>query len=415
MKFVWQTARKDFQRYRRNPIEFAVWIGVPIFIGTIMVLATGGRSGPKPQAYVLVADQDDSFLSGLLLGALSQEAAGNIIRAESVQLDAGRARLEKGEATALLVIPPGFAEALLLEQPCTLELVTNPAQRILPGIVAEMLSMLTDATFYLHRLLGDELKAFAGGPGPGQSTFPDQQIAGFSVRINQIVERVSAAVSPPLLKVVTKAAAEEAPEQKQPNVALLFLPSLLFMSLLFMAQGLSEDLWRERDQKTLRRFVISPRSATEFLGGKTLYAGAFMSCVSLLALGIGFAYFRLPVARLPLALFWSAVSSLLLFMLMAILQLHARSQRAASITTMSVIFPLMMLGGSFFPFEAMPDWMVTIGKRTPNGWALQQLKHILNGDVQAVALVGACAAIAAVCILLFLVNARRLRRGFAQG
>jgi len=66
MKFVWQTARKDFQRYRRNPIEFAVWIGVPIFIGTIMVLATGGRSGPKPQAYVLVADQDDSFLSGLL-------------------------------------------------------------------------------------------------------------------------------------------------------------------------------------------------------------------------------------------------------------------------------------------------------------------------------------------------------------
>ena len=29
-------------------------------------------------------------------------------------------------------------------------------------------------------------------------------------------------------------------------------------------------------------------------------------------------------------------------------------------------------GGSFFPFETMPDWMASFGQLTPNGWALVQ-------------------------------------------
>ncbi len=413
MRFVWQSARKDFLRYRRNPIEFAVWIGVPIFIGAIMALATGGRGGPKPQAHVLVVDQDKSFLSSLLLGGLTQEAAGGFIRAESVELEAGRARLENDEASALLVIPRGFGDALLKERPCTLQLLTNPAQRILPGIVAEMLSIFSEGTFYVHRLLGDELRTFAAGPGHGLNSFPDEQIAGVSVRVNHVVERVSAALSPLLLQVETVKA--EATQEKEPSFAQLFLPSLLFMSLLFMAQGLSEDLWREREQKTLRRVVVSPRSSTEFLGGKSLYASVFMSCVCLVALGAGFAYLRLPLVRLPLALVWCAISSLLLLMLMIALQLHASSQRAANIASMSLIFPLMMLGGSFFPFEVMKGWMVSIGKRTPNGWALMQLKDILNGDVQAATLATAFTGVAITTALLFLVSARRLRRGFAQG
>jgi ABC-type multidrug transport system permease subunit len=38
-----------------------------------------------------------------------------------------------------------------------------------------------------------------------------------------------------------------------------------------------------------------------------------------------------------------------------------------------------MLGGSFFPFEVMPDWMARIGKLTPNGWSLLRLREILDG------------------------------------
>jgi hypothetical protein len=38
-----------------------------------------------------------------------------------------------------------------------------------------------------------------------------------------------------------------------------------------------------------------------------------------------------------------------------------------------VLFPLLMAGGSFFPFEALPDWIAAIGRRTPNGFVADRL------------------------------------------
>ena len=413
MGFAWRTALKDFQRHRRTPVEFAIWLGVPLLVGTLITSVSGGRSGPKPQAHVLVVDQDDSNLSRFLVGGLSQDAAGSFIRAERVEMEAARARVAKGEATALLVIPKGFSDAVLREEPCTLQLVTNPAERILPGMVEEALSIVVDASFYAHRLVGEDLRAFAGGPGPGRATFPDQQIADFTVRVNQLIRSLDAYLDPLVIQLEAQSKEEE--KKEQPNVALLLLPGILFMSLLFMAQGLSEDLWTERDQKTLRRIVVSPQTVTTFLAGKTIYAVFLMAAVALVALGIGFAYFAVPIARLPLAVIWAAFSGAVFFLGMMALQVHCASQRAASITGMILIFPLMMIGGSFFPFEAMPAWMVTVGMHTPNGWALQQLKGILSATVQAQGLTVAFAGLAGAGVVFFLAGAQRLRRGFAQG
>ena len=416
MRFVWWTALKDFQRQRRSPADLALWFGMPLLICTLLVLSMGGRSGPRPQAQLLVADQDDSALSRFLLTGLSQDASGSFIRAEQVELEAGRKRLQKGKASALLVIPAGFSDAVLAEKPCTLRLVTNPAQRILPGIVEESLRIFADAVFYLHRVVGDELRRFAGGPAPGLNTFPDAQIAGFSVSMNRLVDRVTSYLNPLAIELVTTTdEAEKEDQSPQQSYALLFLPGLLFMSLLFMSQGLSEDLWRERSQKTLRRVVISPGSVTQFLAGKALYGVVLMACTTLLALTIGFFYFELPASVLPLAVAWSTFSGTLLLLIMMTLQLHVSSQRAGNIVSMSLIFPLMMVGGSFFPFEAMPDWMAKIGGYTPNGWAVQQLKAILSQKVQPQSLGLAFSGMLVVGGILFLSCARRLRRGFAQG
>ena len=44
----------------------------------------------------------------------------------------------------------------------------------------------------------------------------------------------------------------------------------------------------------------------------------------------------------------------------------------------AVLFPLLMLGGSFFPSEAMPGWMAQVGRWTPNGWAVERLKALAD-------------------------------------
>ena len=85
------------------------------------------------------------------------------------------------------------------------------------------------------------------------------------------------------------------------------------------------------------------------------------------------------------------------------------TQRAAGVLTSLIIFPLAMLGGCFFPFEWMPGWMVSIGKFTPNGWALTQFKTILDGHVDAAAVATSAALLAALGAVAFLFVLRRLR------
>ncbi len=75
----------------------------------------------------------------------------------------------------------------------------------------------------------------------------------------------------------------------------------------------------------------------------------------------------------------------------------------------------MMAGGSFFPFETMPPWMAAIGKRTPNGWALQRLKEIVSGRADAADLAAPAVLVAAVIVVLLWTCSRRLKGGFAQG
>ena len=82
---------------------------------------------------------------------------------------------------------------------------------------------------------------------------------------------------------------------------------------------------------------------------------------------------------------------------------------------MALMFPLMMVGGSFFPFEAMPAGMAFVGRMTPNGWALEQLKRILLGKVEISSLAISFVGLVVVGSVLFVLNVRRIKTVFAQG
>jgi ABC-type multidrug transport system permease subunit len=412
MRFVWSTFVKDWRRRWRNPLEILVWVGIPLIVGLLIALAFGGKGGPRPQAHVLVADRDDSFLSGLLVGAMSQEAAGGFIRAERVEEREGRARMEKGEATALVVIPKGFSRAVLREEPAVLALVTNPSKAILPGMVEEGLSILVDGMFYVHRLVGDDLRGFADGPPAGADTFDDATIAAFSTKMNRLAAELKGYLSPPLLRLETSVDQKEGDDLP---MGLLLIPSILFMALLFMAQGMSDDMWEERTRRTLRRVITSPQPVSAFLAGKTLSAAALVFIVSVVALSLGYGYLGMNPGTLPAAALWATLSGTMFAAAMMTLQLFASSQRAGNIVSLAVVFPLMMAGGSFFPFETMPPWMAGIGKRTPNGWALQQLKEIVTGRAGAADLAVPVVMAAAVIVVLLWTCSRRLKGGFAQG
>jgi ABC-2 type transport system permease protein len=151
------------------------------------------------------------------------------------------------------------------------------------------------------------------------------------------------------------------------------------------------------------------------LGGKLLASAVAILFSSLAILLVGQWYYGMPLARLPLAAAWSTLSGLIMLLLFLLIQLHASSQRAGSILTNSIVMPLLFVGGSFFPFEVMPQWMATIGRWTPNGWALAHLKDILFGVENAAALSSACLGLVILATVLIVVSERRLHRVVSQG
>lgn len=398
MRFAVISALKDLQRLRREPVTLLTWLGIPTFIALILVVIFG-RGDVKPNGKLLIADEDQGLAATLLAGAFSQGPLGNMITIEKVTREEGRNRIDKGKASALLIIPKGFTAAWLEGKPAKLQLVRNPAQRIVPDIIEETLSMLTDAAFYLQIVAGDQLRALSAAGAPS-----DARIAGISVQVKHVVAGVSKYLAPPVIQLDTKVIQEKT---DQPGgFARLMLPGMLYLSVFFIAGGLATDVWRERTSGALRRVVTTPASFRAFLAGKLIAVLLVLALVGWFGLAVAHLLINVPISNLPLAVLWIAVSGAGLYLLMMLLQSLASTERVANMLANLVILPLTMLGGSFFPFDLMPRGFAQIGRLTPNGWSVTELRNILDGAAQPAAFAAVFAFVATAWLLM----AWRIRR-----
>jgi ABC-type multidrug transport system permease subunit len=189
---------------------------------------------------------------------------------------------------------------------------------------------------------------------------------------------------------------------------------MFFLAIIFAAQGMSDDLWKERLQGTLRRNMAAPIRLSALFGGKLLAGTAVLGVVSLVALTGGRWVLGIPFQNLPLAVVWATVSGLFMLLLFTLIQILAGTQRGGNLLSSAVLFPLIMVGGAFFPFDVMPDWMVVAGRHTPNGLALYRFREIVDGTADPGALLATLAVLGGLGAALYLLVMARLVR-FARG
>ncbi len=404
MHLLWLATVKDLKRIARDPLAALLWMGIPLLIGGIIILAFGNVGKAPPKAHLLVADEDGSFVSGLFVSLLGREEL-RVLRTEEVDRSRGEARLREGEGSALLIIPEGFGAALLEDEPAELRMFTNPSQSVLPRISEQMVETLLDLVFYAQRILGDEIRGLIEGVDLTEEG-PSDEVAGrISVAVNGTVRRAQRYLFPPVLTL--DRAEDEGGEVM--NFAVLFLPGIVLMGLFFLAGGISEDMWRERMQGTFRQAVSAPRGVRPVFAGKVLAGMVVAGASSLVLLLVGMLYLDLPLRLLPVAVLWCALTGGLLLIGMCWIQMVAPSHRSGQVFTNTVTYPLLMLGGSFFPSEVMPDFLAAIGRYTPNGWALERLKDLLLERASVGAMAAGFGVLALAVIVLFLLVQPRLR------
>ncbi len=409
MSFLFASFRKDLARWRQDMTSVLLWLGIPFLIGGLITSMVDGGDGTSPTGVLLIHDQDESLLSGLIAGAYSQGQLGELVSVEQVSLEEGTERINAGEASGFLIIPEGFTEAFLDDKAVTLTLKTNPAQTILPGIIQDVTEILLDLGFYAQALFGPEIEQIRNADS---ANVPDEVFAAdVAVQIQNKMDTVSPHLFPPSFDIQI---VEPPPAEPRPDVALLFMPGIVLMALLFSAQGLSGDYWKERETGTLRRLVSTPGLLNRFVYGKALAATVVIATIGGVTLVLGFLYHGLAWSKFVPSLIWVSISGVGLFAWFAALQMLFPNQKAASLLTSILLFPLMMIGGSFFPLDVLPEWIAAIGRLTPNGFVVDRLTRELTSatagtfDANSWAIViGLTTAGLAICTW-------RLQTGFAR-
>ena len=405
MSFALTSFKKDIARWRQDYMAVIIWLAIPLMIGGLITTLMG--SDVKPHGTLLLVDEDQTFLSELIVSAYSAGELGELLSVEKTDFDEGFQRVNDGEASGLLVIPKGFAQAFLESEPVTLTLRTNPSQTILPGIITNVTEILLDAGFYAHQLFGDEIETFTSMTDNPS----DAQVAAIAVAIQNKFESVAPKLYPPVIEIEIV----EPPQQEpRPPLALLFMPGIILMAVVFSANGLAGDFWREREQGTLRRLVFTPARMSEFLVGKALAAAAIISFVGGFTLLLGFLYHGIAFARLPSSLAWIALSGIALFAWFGVLQMLFSNQKTASVFSMMLVFPLLMAGGSFFPLAVLPGWIAAIGRVAPNGFMADRLTTEITASSAWSIDAKSWATVILAATVGLSICAWRLRAGFAR-
>jgi ABC-type multidrug transport system permease subunit len=360
MRFIWISALKDLRRLRREPVTLITWVAIPTFVAVIITLVFGPK-GAQPHGTLLIADKDQAIAATMVENAFAQGALGKMLTVEKVSEAEGRRRVDQGKASALLIIPSGFTNSFITSSPVTVDLIRNPAQRILPEIINETLGIIMDRA-----------AAFQAGP--------------------------------PLIQIHSTVIPDKT---EQPGgFAAILLPGALFMAIFFIAGALAADVWRERTSGALRRIATAPVSLGAFLAGKLVASALVFSIIGGVGLLAADLLMDLRVANFPAAILWIAASGTGLYLMVMVIQSAASSERVSSLLTNLVTLPLVMVGGGFIPFEWMPRTLANIGHWTPNGWAVMQLRAVLSGSLPPAAF----AAITVFIIGAWLIAVRGLRR-----
>lgn len=409
MQFALTSFRKDLARWRQDLLQTALWFAIPLTIGGLITLLMSG-DGAQPHGVLLMVDQDESFLSELVAGAYSSGDLGELISVEKTTLEEGMERVNAGEASGLLIIPQGFGEAFLEEEPVTLTLKTNPSQTILPGIITDVTEILLDAGFYAQQLFGEEIDSIQNMVGETDDP-SDVLVAAIAVDIQNKVETITPQLFPPVINVEL---VEPPPSEPQTSFALLYLPGIILMAVMFSANGLASDFWAERDHGTLRRLVCSSGQLGSFVLGKALAAALVIGIIGGLTLLLGFVYHELSWLKFPSSLTWIMLSGVALFAWFAALQMLFNNQKTASVISSMLLFPLLMAGGSFFPLAVLPDWIAAIGRAAPNGFVADRLTTEITQSGTWIIDINSWLMVFAAAASGLLVCAWRLRSGFAR-
>ena len=327
-------------------VGFAFLFPFLFVIGFSLALRGQGPEDDPLQLVVATQEGANSVSAQLIRGLADEGGVGDMT---VMAYDEALAATESGELAGFVSCPAGFSRSLISGAPTTLDVVvgdgspeTQAALQVFTRSVATQLSQGFVAFSTIDGLSAAEV---AVRPPTFQPASDD-----FIPIVSFEVERVGDI------------------EPFQPSN--FTLPAYLTMFLFFTAAMSAEAIARERQSHTLERLVSNGTRRESVIVGKfagTAFRGvaqlAVMWTVGIVAFGIDFG--SSPAAVIIISTLMALASATFGVMLGSFVP----NVQAASAAGPLLALALAPIGGCWWPLFITPQWMQSLAKFTPHGWA----------------------------------------------
>lgn len=331
------------KRMAARPWMIALTVAVPVLL-VLIVSAGGGGNGIR----VALIDHDDSLLSRMV-----REAVDPVARFVEVEYDQIGAALVDARIEYALVLPAGMQNAVVAGELARVEayslhgvqmtwMVRSAADAVLSAAHNIALHTEGDPTRFERALervrdgrFGLEIETFRGERGAPS--------AGEATGVAQLV-------------------------------------GLLTLTMLLSAIGTSLLFLKDVESGTFHRSIAGPVSLRRYMAEAN---SAFFTVAALQAIAAVVAL-RIAVPQLGLSALIAMAAILVAFALVAVCFSLAvantmKTVRRTAITANLLIMPIVMLGGAFWPFDIMPDYLQRIGAFSPTRWTTSAVGMALSG------------------------------------
>jgi len=163
------------------------------------------------------------------------------------------------------------------------------------------------------------------------------------------------------------------------------IPGIVGMTAMFGSINETMSIVWDKSMGVFDRILAAPVSSTSIIVGKTM-AGAVMGVISaLVLLIIGSMLFGVSFANIPVVILVILLASFSFTGIGTIISGLASEPREAMMLSNLLRFPMMFLGGVFFPTESMPMPLPYVAKALPLTYATEALRTIqIGGNVSIV-------------------------------
>ncbi|MGI6358435.1 MAG: ABC transporter permease [Bacillota bacterium] len=379
---------KDLRIAYRDRTGLLMLLAMPLILIAVLgaVFGSSFSDNPSIAAFsVAVVDQDQSQFSRALVEVLSGAELQELIVAEQMLEEEAVAALQQGQLGGALVIPQGFAGAIMGDGDVQLVVLRDPGREFEASVLQSIAQAFADQLTAARLTVQQALQA-------GQSVDPmqlGQQVAEQFSRAQIVLEQ----------------------EQVVPGVQISSFQYYAFamacMFLLFSGSTSLQSLAAEERMQTYWRTMATPTSRFSYLLGKAggQVAVAFVQfCI--LAVGTRLFYGVIWgnwVATLTVGLVYALTVGGL-----AILVSSLVSSPAAAMSGWMIAVQIgTALGGGMVPLYVFPSFMQKVAMISPVYWGLRSFLAIGMGQPLPWAYVLPLFAIGAISISLGLLRLAR--------